>query len=407
MSFLISGGKTLGPWHQIIQERGIVMTTNEKALLMHEKWNGKLETVSKTPVKTREDLAIAYTPGVAEPCKVIAQDKEAAYKYTMKANTVAVVSDGSAVLGLGNIGPYAAMPVMEGKAVLFKEFGNVNAVPICLDTQDTEEIIKAVTYLAPGFGGINLEDISAPRCFEIEERLKEILDIPVFHDDQHGTAIVVLAGVINALKVVGKKKEDCRVVVNGAGSAGVAITKLLLTYGFPNIIMCDKVGIVSRDTEGLNWMQKKMTEVTNLNNETGSLADALKGADIFIGVSAPNIVTPKMVASMNRDSILFAMANPIPEIMPDVAKAAGARVVGTGRSDFPNQVNNVVAFPGIFKGALEGRATQITEEMKLAAAEAIAGLVPADKLSDDNIMPEAFDPQVAEVVANAVKSHIR
>ena len=383
------------------------MTTNEKALLMHEKWNGKLETVSKTTVKTREDLAIAYTPGVAEPCKVIAQDKEAAYKYTMKANTVAVVSDGSAVLGLGNIGPYAAMPVMEGKAVLFKEFGNVNAVPICLDTQDTEEIIKTVTYLAPGFGGINLEDISAPRCFEIEERLKEILDIPVFHDDQHGTAIVVLAGVINALKVVGKKKEDCRVVVNGAGSAGVAITKLLLTYGFPNIIMCDKVGIVSRDTEGLNWMQKKMTEVTNLNNETGSLADALKGADIFIGVSAPNIVTPKMVASMNRDSILFAMANPIPEIMPDVAKAAGARVVGTGRSDFPNQVNNVVAFPGIFKGALEGRATQITEEMKLAAAEAIAGLVPADKLSDDNIMPEAFDPQVAEVVANAVKSHIR
>ena len=407
MSLLISGGKTLGPWHQIIQERGIVMTTNEKALLMHEKWNGKLETVSKTPVKTREDLAIAYTTGVAEPCKVIAQDKEAAYKYTMKANTVAVVSDGSAVLGLGNIGPYAAMPVMEGKAVLFKEFGNVNAVPICLDTQDTEEIIKAVTYLAPGFGGINLEDISAPRCFEIEERLKEILDIPVFHDDQHGTAIVVLAGVINALKVVGKKKEDCRVVVNGAGSAGVAITRLLLTYGFPNIIMCDKVGIVSKDTEGLNWMQKKMTEVTNLNNETGSLADALKGADIFIGVSAPNIVTPEMVASMNHDSILFAMANPVPEIMPDVAKAAGARVVGTGRSDFPNQVNNVVAFPGIFKGALEGRATQITEEMKLAAAEAIAGLVPADKLSDDNIMPEAFDPQVAEVVANAVKSHIR
>lgn len=389
------------------KKRGIVMTTNEKALLMHEKWNGKLETVSKTPVKTREDLAIAYTPGVAEPCKVIAQDKEAAYKYTMKANTVAVVSDGSAVLGLGNIGPYAAMPVMEGKAVLFKEFGNVNAVPICLDTQDTEEIIKAVTYLAPGFGGINLEDISAPRCFEIEERLKQILDIPVFHDDQHGTAIVVLAGVINALKVVGKKKEDCRVVVNGAGSAGVAITKLLLTYGFPNIIMCDKAGIVSKDTEGLNWMQKKMTEATNLNNETGSLADALKGADIFIGVSAPNIVTPEMVASMNHDSILFAMANPVPEIMPDVAKAAGARVVGTGRSDFPNQVNNVVAFPGIFKGALEGRATQITEEMKLAAAEAIAGLVPADKLSDDNIMPEAFDPQVAEVVANAVKSHIR
>jgi len=382
------------------------MTTNEKALMMHEQWNGKLETVSKSPVKSREDLSIAYTPGVAEPCKVIAGDREAAYKYTMKANTVAVVSDGSAVLGLGNIGPYAAMPVMEGKAVLFKEFGGVNAVPICLDTQDTEEIIKAVTYLAPGFGGINLEDISAPRCFEIEERLKEILDIPVFHDDQHGTAIVVLAGIINALKVVGKKKENCRVVVNGAGSAGVAITKLLLTYGFPDIIMCDKVGIVSKDTEGLNWMQQKMTEVTNLNNETGTLADALKGADIFVGVSAPNIVTPGMVASMNHDAILFAMANPVPEIMPDAAKAAGARVVGTGRSDFPNQVNNVVAFPGIFKGALEGRATQITEEMKLAAAEAIAGLVPEDELNEDNIMPEAFNPKVAELVAEAVKSHI-
>ncbi|MBP3351716.1 MAG: NAD-dependent malic enzyme [Lachnospiraceae bacterium] len=383
------------------------MTTNEKALLLHEEWNGKIETVSKSPVKSREALSLAYTPGVAEPCKVIAQDKEAAYKYTMKANTVAVVSDGSAVLGLGNIGPHAAMPVMEGKAVLFKEFGGVNAVPICLDTQDTEEIIKAVTWLAPGFGGINLEDISAPRCFEIEERLKATLDIPVFHDDQHGTAIVVLAGIINGLKVVGKKKEDCKVVVNGAGSAGVAITKLLLTYGFPNIVMCDKVGIVSKNTEGLNWMQKKMTEVTNLQNETGTLADAMKGADIFVGVSAPNIVTAEMVASMNKDSILFAMANPVPEIMPDVAKAAGARVVGTGRSDFPNQVNNVVAFPGIFKGALEGRATQITEEMKLAAAMAIAGLVPEDKLSEDNIMPEAFDPCVAEVVANAVKAHIK
>ncbi len=383
------------------------MTTSEKALMMHEQWNGKLETVSKTPVKSREDLAIAYTPGVAEPCKVIAKDPEAAYKYTMKANTVAVVSDGSAVLGLGNIGPHAAMPVMEGKAVLFKEFGGVNAVPICLDTQDTEEIIKAVTWLAPGFGGINLEDISAPRCFEIEERLKATLDIPVFHDDQHGTAIVVLAGIINALKVVGKKKEDCRVVVNGAGSAGVAITKLLLTYGFPNIIMCDKVGIVSKKTEGLNWMQQKMTEVTNLAGETGTLADALKGADIFVGVSAPNIVTPEMVASMNHDAILFAMANPVPEIMPDVAKAAGARVVGTGRSDFPNQVNNVVAFPGIFKGALEGRATQITEEMKLAAAIAIAGLVPEEELNEDNIMPEAFNPAVADLVAEAVKSHIR
>lgn len=382
------------------------MTTNEKALLMHEEWNGKLETISKAPVKSREDLAIAYTPGVAEPCKVIAEDKEAAYKYTMKSNTVAVVSDGSAVLGLGNIGPYAAMPVMEGKAVLFKEFGGVNAVPICLDTQDTEEIIKAVTYLAPGFGGINLEDISAPRCFEIEERLKATLDIPVFHDDQHGTAIVVLAGIINALKVVNKEKENCKVVVNGAGSAGVAITKLLLTYGFPNIVMCDKVGILSKDTENLNWMQQKMMEVTNLQNETGSLADAMKGADIFVGVSAPNIVTPEMVASMNSDAILFAMANPVPEIMPDVAKAAGARVVGTGRSDFPNQVNNVVAFPGIFKGALEGRATQITEEMKLAAAIAIASLVPAEELNENNIMPEAFNPKVADLVAEAVKKHI-
>ena len=383
------------------------MTNNEKALMMHKEWNGKLETVSKSPVKSREDLAIAYTPGVAEPCKVIAKDKEEAYVYTMKANTVAVVSDGSAVLGLGNIGPSAAMPVMEGKAVLFKEFGGVNAVPICLNTQDTEEIIKAVTWLAPGFGGINLEDISAPRCFEIEERLKATLDIPVFHDDQHGTAIVVLAGIINALKVVGKKKEDCRVVVNGAGSAGVAITKLLLTYGFPNIIMCDKVGIVSKKTEGLNWMQQKMAEVTNLEGKTGTLADAMAGADIFVGVSAPGIVSPEMVASMNHDAILFAMANPVPEIMPDVAKAAGARVVGTGRSDFPNQVNNVVAFPGIFKGALEGRATQITEEMKLAAAVAIAGLVPEDQLSDENIMPEAFDPKVAEVVSQAVKSHIK
>lgn len=383
------------------------MTIQEKALELHEKWNGKLETVSKTPVKSREDLSLAYTPGVAEPCKVIAKDKEAAYKYTMKANTVAVVSDGSAVLGLGNIGPYAAMPVMEGKAVLFKEFGGVNAVPICLDTQDTEEIIKAVTWLAPAYGGINLEDISAPRCFEIEERLKEILDIPVFHDDQHGTAIVVLAGIINALKVVSKQKENCKVVVNGAGSAGVAITRLLLTYGFTNVIMCDKVGIVDTTTQGLNWMQEKMAKITNPNHETGSLADALKGADIFVGVSAPNIVTPEMVASMAKDSILFAMANPVPEIMPDVAKAAGAKVVGTGRSDFPNQVNNVVAFPGIFKGALEGRATQITEEMKLAAANAIAGLVPDDELNEDNIMPEAFNPKVAELVAEAVKSHIR
>ena len=383
------------------------MDIKEKALTSHKEWNGKLETTAKSKVNSREDLAIAYTPGVAEPCKKIAQDKSLAYTYTWKANTVAVVSDGSAVLGLGNIGPHAAMPVMEGKCVLFKEFGNVNAVPICLDTQDTEEIITAVKNIAPGFGGINLEDISAPRCFEIEERLKEILDIPVFHDDQHGTAIVVLTGVINALRITDKKKEACKVVVNGAGSAGVAITKLLLRYGFTNVLMCDKEGIIGKDYPNLNWMQKKMTEMTNLSNEIGTLADALRGADIFVGVSAPNIVTADMVASMNKDAILFAMANPVPEIMPDVAKAAGARIVGTGRSDFPNQVNNVIAFPGIFKGALEGRASQITEEMKLAAAEALAALVSDEELNEDFIMPEAFDPRVPEVVSQAVKEHIK
>lgn len=383
------------------------MTINEKALQLHEEWNGKLEVVSKVPVKTREALSLAYTPGVAEPCKVIAKDKAAAYTYTMKANTVAVVSDGSAVLGLGNIGPEAAMPVMEGKAVLFKEFGNVNAVPICLDTQDTEEIIKAVTWLAPSFGGINLEDISAPRCFEIEERLKATLDIPVFHDDQHGTAIVVLAGIINSLKLTGKTKEEAQVVINGAGSAGVAITRLLLTYGFKNITMCDKAGILCEGDEGLNWMQEKMVQVTNLAHKKGTLADAMKGADIFVGVSAPGIVSEEMVASMNQDSILFAMANPVPEIMPDLAKKAGARIVGTGRSDFPNQVNNVVAFPGIFKGALEGHAKQITDEMKLAAANALANLVSPEELSDEFILPEAFNPLAAEAVAQAVKDHIR
>lgn len=382
------------------------MTNSEKALKMHEEWHGKIETCAKSHVNSREDLAIAYTPGVAEPCKVIAKDSEAAYTYTMKSNTVAVVSDGSAVLGLGNIGALAAMPVMEGKAVLFKEFGGVNAVPICLDTQDTEEIIKTVVNIAPAFGGINLEDISAPRCFEIEERLKELLDIPVFHDDQHGTAIVVLAGIINAMKVTGKDKESSKVVVNGAGSAGVAITKLLLTYGFKHVTMCDINGILGKDSKDLNWMQEKMVEVTNLEQKTGKLADALKGTDIFVGVSAPNIVTPEMVASMNKDAILFAMANPVPEIMPDIAKAAGAKVVGTGRSDFPNQVNNVVAFPGIFKGALEGRATAITEDMKLATAKAIAGLVPDEELNENNILPEAFDPRVADVVSRAVKELI-
>lgn len=383
------------------------MNINEQALKMHEEWNGKLEIKSKCTVKSREDLAIAYTPGVAEPCRVIAKDKDAAYQYTIKANTIAVISDGSAVLGLGNIGPYAAMPVMEGKAVLFKEFGGVNAIPICLDTQDTEEIIKTIVAIAPAFGGINLEDISAPRCFEIEERLKSLLDIPVFHDDQHGTAIVVLAGAMNALKVTGKNKENCRVIVNGAGSAGIAIAKLLLSYGFLHVMLCDINGILSKDYKNLNWMQKQMLETTNLENKNGTLADAFQGADLFVGVSAPNIVTKEMVASMNKDAIIFAMANPTPEIMPDLAKEAGAKVVATGRSDFPNQVNNVVAFPGIFKGALEGRATQITEEMKLAAAIAIAGLVEDQDLNEDNIMPQPFDPRVSDVVSKSIIAHIR
>ena len=377
---------------------------DETAVFLHKQWNGKIETCAKAPVKSREDLSIAYTPGVAAPCRIIAEDPEAAYSYTLKANTVAVVSDGSAVLGLGNIGPLAAMPVMEGKCVLFKEFGGVNAFPIVLNTQDPDEIVAAVKAIAPTFGGINLEDISAPRCFEIEERLKKELDIPVFHDDQHGTAIVVLAGIINALKVVNKKKEDCKVVVNGAGSAGIAITKLLLRYGFKDVTMCDREGIIGPDYPNLNWMQKEMTKVTNLSHKTGTLKDALVGADIFVGVSAPGIVSKEMVASMAKDSILFAMANPTPEIMPDEAKEAGARVIGTGRSDFPNQVNNVVAFPGIFRGALEARATAITEEMKLAAAETIAGLVDEENLCDDFILPEAFDPRVAVAVANAIKA---
>lgn len=387
-------------------KRGLNMTTNEKALALHEEWKGKISTDSKIKIDTREALALAYTPGVAEPCKVIAKDPEAAYTYTVKQNTIAVVSDGSAVLGLGNIGALAAMPVMEGKACLFKEFGGVNAVPICLDTQDTEEIIKTVVNIAPAFGGINLEDISAPRCFEIEERLKKLLKIPVFHDDQHGTAIVVLSAVINSLRITGKKKEDCSVVVNGAGSAGTAITKLLMSYGFKDIVMCDIGGIIQPDDEKLDAAKREMARITNPKRKTGLLKDALVGADIFVGVSAPNIVSPEMIKTMNKDACVFAMANPVPEIMPDVAKAAGARIVGTGRSDFPNQINNVVAFPGIFKGALEGRAEQITEEMKLAAAEAIAGLVTDEQLCDDFIMPEAFNPSVADVVAAAVKNHI-
>ena len=383
------------------------MDIAQESLRLHEQWQGKLDTVPKMKIETREDLALAYTPGVAEPCRKIAANPEDAYKYTMKANTVAVVSDGSAVLGLGNIGPAAAMPVMEGKCALFKAFGGVNAVPLCLDTQDVDEIVETVKRIAPSFGGINLEDISAPRCFEIERRLIDELDIPVFHDDQHGTAIVVLSGVINALRLTGKKKEDCRVVVNGAGSAGIAIAKLLLNYGFRNLILCDKCGIINSRSEGINEAQRAMLATTNLNDEQGSLADAMRGADIFVGVSAPGIVSADMVKSMNDDAILFAMANPTPEIFPDVAREAGARVVGTGRSDFPNQINNVVAFPGIFKGALEARATRITKQMKLAAAEALAALVSDDEISEDFIMPEPFDPRAVEVVAAAVAGAVQ
>ena len=379
------------------------MENKEEPLRLHRQWRGKLETVPKMRIATREDLALAYTPGVAEPCRAIADDPDAAYAYTMKANTVAVVSDGSAVLGLGNIGPLAALPVMEGKCALFKAFGGVNAVPVCLDTQDVDEIVETVIRIAPAFGGINLEDISAPRCFEVERRLVEALDIPVFHDDQHGTAIVVLSGVINALRLVGKRKEECRVVVNGAGSAGIAIAKLLLSYGFRHLTLVDRCGIVSSRSEGINEAQRAMLAVTNLDDVEGGLADALVGADVLVGVSAPGIVSADMVRSMNDDAVIFAMANPEPEIYPDEAKAAGARVVGTGRSDFPNQINNVLAFPGIFKGALEGRARRITEEMKLAAAQALADLVSDEELSEDFIMPEPFDPRAVERVAKAVR----
>lgn len=385
----------------------MTMTLREEALKLHMDNNGKIAVVSKVPIATRHDLAIAYTPGVAEPCKDIKEDKNLSFEYTCRGNMVAIITDGTRVLGLGDIGPEAAMPVMEGKAALFKTFGDVDAVPVCLDTKDSDEFIRTVKLLQPNYAGVNLEDISSPKCYDIEDKLKEICDIPVFHDDQHGTAIVVLAGIINALKVVGKEKENCKVVVNGDGSAGIAITKLLLKYGFKDVTICGLYGILSKDIKDLNWAQKEMAELTNLSGQNGVLADAMKSADIFIGVSAPNIVSEEMVASMNKDAILFAMANPTPEIMPDLAKKAGARVVGTGRSDFPNQVNNVVAFPGIFKGALEGRAKQITEEMKLAAAHAIASLVPDSELNEDNILPEAFNPDVADVVSKAVKDNIK
>ncbi len=378
----------------------------EEALEDHRQWQGKLSIEAKMNIADRHDLAIAYTPGVAEPCKVIAKDAQAAYEYTMKGNTVAVVSDGSAVLGLGNIGAAAAIPVMEGKCALFKAFAGVNAFPICLDTQDVDEIVKACVQIAPIFGGINLEDISAPRCFEIEKRLNDILDIPVFHDDQHGTAIVVLSGLINALKLVGKNEKDVKVVINGAGAAGIAITKLLLLYGFANITMCDIAGILSSKTEVINNAQKEMLSYVNLDDVSGTLADALVGADVFVGVSGPNALSAAMVHTMADDAIIFAMANPVPEIDPAEAKAAGARVVGTGRSDFPNQVNNVIAFPGIFKGALESRAERITDAMKLSAARALASLVSDDELSEEFIMPDPFDPRIAECVAKAVSDSV-
>lgn len=377
------------------------MDYNHMSLEMHEKKKGKIEVVSKVPVKNKDDLSTAYTPGVAEPCRRIAANKEDVYKYTAKGNLVAVVTDGTAVLGLGDIGPEAGMPVMEGKAVLFKEFANVDAFPICLDTKDVDEIVETVIRIAPCFGGINLEDISAPRCFEIERRLKEALDIPVFHDDQHGTAVVVLAGVINALKVCGKKVEDCKFVISGAGSAGNAIGKLLLQYGVKHLTYCDRDGIVSSRTAA-NESQRELLKQTNLSDIDGTLADALVGADVFIGVSAPGIVSTEMIQSMADDACVFAMANPVPEIMPDVSKAAGARVVGTGRSDFPNQINNVLVFPGLFRGALDVRASEITDEMKLAAARAIAAIVTDEELNEEYIIPAAFDERVGKAVAKAV-----
>ncbi len=383
------------------------MDKKEFALKQHEAWAGKLEVVSRAKVETPEELSVAYTPGVAEPCLKIAENVALSYTYTRRHNMVAVVTDGTAVLGLGDIGPEAGMPVMEGKCVLFKEFGGVDAFPLCIRSKDVDEIVNTVRLLAGSFGGVNLEDISAPRCFEIEQRLKECCDIPIFHDDQHGTAVVVLAGIINSLKLTGKKKEDCKVVVNGAGSAGIAITKLLLTYGFTNVTMCDIHGIISKQSLNLNPVQKQMAEVTNPEQKTGTLAEAIKDADVFVGVSAPNIVTKEMAASMNEKAILFAMANPVPEIMPDKAKEAGASVVGTGRSDYPNQINNVLAFPGIFRGALDVRAKDINDEMKLAAAYAIAGLIDEEELTPEYIIPSPFDPRVAKAVAEAVAKAAR
>ena len=383
------------------------MDYNKLSLEMHEKHKGKIAIRPKVEVKTRDDLSTAYTPGVAEPCRKIRDNKEDVYRYTAKGNLVAVVSDGTAVLGLGDIGPEAAMPVMEGKALLFKEFADIDAFPICLDTKDTEEIIETVKRIAPVFGGINLEDISAPRCFEIERRLKEELDIPVFHDDQHGTAIVVAAGLINALKCVGKTMEEADIVINGAGSAGISICRLLLQFGVGNIVLVDQKGALCPGEEWMNDAQKEMAEKTNKNRQTGPLSEIIKGKDVFIGVSAPNIVTAEMVSEMADNAVIFAMANPTPEIMPDEAKKGGAKVVATGRSDFPNQINNVLVFPGIFRGALDARAGQITENMKIAAAKAIAGIISDEELNEEYIIPGAFDERVCDAVARAVAEESR
>ena len=378
----------------------------KESLRLHGEWKGKIEMVTRVPVKTKDDLSLAYTPGVAQPCLEIQKDINKGYELTRRWNMAAVITDGSAVLGLGDIGPEAGMPVMEGKCVLFKAFGDVDAFPICVKTKDVDEFVETVYNISGSFGGINLEDIAAPRCFEIERKLKEKCDIPIFHDDQHGTAVITLAGLTNALKVVGKKKEDVKVVTSGAGAAAIAITKLLLSAGFRDITMCDRKGAIYQGREGLNWIKTEMTEVTNLSRKAGTLADMLVGADVFIGVSAPNTVTTEMVKTMNKDAIIFACANPTPEIFPDAAKAGGARVISTGRSDYPNQINNVLAFPGIFRGAFDVRASDINEEMKVAAAEALAGLV-GDELSEDYIIPAAFDPRVGPAVAKAVAEAAR
>ena len=378
----------------------------KESLRLHGEWKGKIEMVTRVPVKTKDDLSLAYTPGVAQPCLEIQKDINKSYELTRRWNMAAVITDGSAVLGLGDIGPEAGMPVMEGKCVLFKAFGDVDAFPICVKTKDVDEFVETVYNISGSFGGINLEDIAAPRCFEIERKLKEKCDIPIFHDDQHGTAVITLAGLTNALKVVGKKKEDVKVVTSGAGAAAIAITKLLLSAGFRDITMCDRKGAIYKGREGLNWIKTEMAEVTNLSRKAGTLADMLVGADVFIGVSAPNTVTTEMVKTMNRDAIIFACANPTPEIFPDAAKAGGARVISTGRSDYPNQINNVLAFPGIFRGAFDVRASDINEAMKVAAAEALAGLV-GDELSEDYIIPAAFDPRVGPAVAKAVAEAAR